>query len=65
MSKQKIIITMMENNQVFIKKEHIKTQSKKDVLVILILQETKNFNLLFGKICTQENVKCHIQHAES
>ena len=29
-----------------------------------MLQETKNFDL-FDKICTQENVKCHIQHEES
>ena len=36
-----------------------------DVLVIFILlQETKNPNLL-DKNCTQENVKCHIQHEES
>ena len=55
---------MMENNQVFIKKEYIKTQSKeKDVPVIFILQETKNSNL-FDKSYTQENVKCHIQHEE-
>ena len=34
---------MMESNWVVIKKEHIKTQTKnKDVLVIFILQETKN-----------------------
>ena len=38
MSKQKIIITMMENNYFFLKKVHIKTQSKKkDVLVNFIL----------------------------
>ena len=44
---------MMENNYVFIKKEHIKTHSKKkDVIVIFILQETKNSNL-FDKNCTQ------------
>ena len=62
---QKIIITMMENNKVFIKKVHIKTQSKKkDVLVIFALQETKSFNL-FGKNCTQENVQLHIQHGEN
>ena len=41
---QKVIITMMENNQDFIKKVHIKTQSK-TVLVIFTLQETKNSNL--------------------
>ena len=28
------------------------------------LQETKNPNL-YDKNCTQENVKCHIQHEES
>ena len=58
-SKYKVIITMMENNYFFIKKVHIKTQTKKkDVLVIFILlQETKNSNL-FDKDCTQENVKC-------
>ena len=41
---QKVIITMMENNQGFIKKVHIKTQSK-TVLVVFTLQETKNSNL--------------------
>ena len=48
----------------FDKKAHIKTQNKKkkkkNVLVIFMLQETKNSNL-FDKNCTQENVKCHIQ----
>ena len=50
----------------FYKRVHIKTRSKKkDVLVIFILsQETKNSNL-FDKNCTQENVKCHIENAES
>ena len=42
----------------------MKTQSqKKGVLVISLLQETKNPNL-FDKNCTQEKVKCHIQHEE-
>ena len=51
---------MMENSYFFYKKVHIKTQSKKkDVFVILVLlQETKNSNL-FDKDYTQENVKCH------
>ena len=45
--------------------QYIKTQSKKkDVLVIFILQETKN-SRLFDKNHSQENVKCHIQHEES
>ena len=49
----------------FYKKIHIKTLSKKkDVLVIFISQETKNSNL-FDKNCTQENVKCHIEHEGS
>ena len=49
----------------FYEKVHIKTQSKKDVLVVIfILQETKNSNL-FDKKCTQDNVRCHIQHEES
>ena len=49
----------------FYKNVHIKTQGKKkDVLVIFILQETKNPNL-FDKNCAQENVKYHIQHEES
>ena len=50
----------------FNKKVPIKTHSKeKDVIVIFILlQETRNANL-FDKNCTQENVKCHIQHEES
>ena len=49
----------------FYKKVHIKKQGKKDVLVILILlQETKNSNL-FDKNCTQGNVKCYVQHEES
>ena len=38
--------------------------SKMDVLVIFVLQETKNFNL-FGNNCTQDNVKCHIEREES
>ena len=64
-SKLKIVI-MMENNYFLMKKVHFKTQSKnKDVLLIFrLLQETKNSNLS-DKICTQENVKCHIQHEES
>ena len=53
--------TMMENNYFFIKK-YIKTQSKKkDVLVIFILQETKNSNL-FDKYCTRANFKYHTAH---
>ena len=50
----------------FYKRVHIKTRSKKkDVLVIFILsQERKNSNLV-DKNCTQENVKCHIENAES
>ena len=41
----KIIITMTENNY-FFKNFHQNTQGKKkDVLVIIILQETKNSNL--------------------
>ena len=52
----------MKKKLAFIKKERIKTQSKKkDVVLIFKLQETKNFNL-FDKSCTQENVKCQIQH---
>ena len=31
----------------------------KDVLVIFVLQETKNSNL-FEKNCTEDNVACHI-----
>ena len=54
----------------FYKKLHIKTHSKeKAVLVMFILQETKNFNLLdtkninlFYKNWTQKNVNCHILH---
>ena len=43
---------MMENNY-FFKKTYIKTQSKKkDVLVIILLQETKNSNL-YNKNYTQ------------
>ena len=49
----------------YMKKVCIKTQSKKKyVLVIFILQETKNSNL-FDKNCTQENAKCSIQHEEN
>ena len=43
---------MMENNYLFIKKVHIKTQrltKKKDVLAISVLQETKN-SKLFDKM---------------
>ena len=62
MLKSKIIITMMENNYFFIKNTY-KTLNKEDVLVILkLLQETKNSNLL-DKNC--KNVNCHIQHEES
>ena len=46
---------MIENNSVFTRKVHLKTQSKKkDVLVIFILKETKNSHL-FDKSCTQDN----------
>ena len=38
--------------------------ARKDVLIIFILQETKN-SIWFDKSCTQENVKCHVHHAES
>ena len=49
---------MMENNY-FFKKTYIKTQSKKrDVLLITLLQGTKNSNL-YNKNYTL-NVKCHI-----
>ena len=33
-------------------------------LIFILLQETKN-STLFNENCTQENVKCHIQHEES
>ena len=57
----------MENNY-FLKKLHQNPQSKKkDVLVIILLQETKNSNL-HNKNYTQ-NVKTrtskHVQHEES
>ena len=62
--RKKIIIIMMKNIR-FFKKVHIKTQSKKkDFFLIFIFQETKDSNL-FDKNCTQENVKCHIQHEDS
>ena len=52
---------VMENNYFFIK-NYIKTQSKKkDVLVIILLQETKNSNL-YNKKCTQ-NVKNRTMNA--
>ena len=48
----------------FYKKVRIKIcRLKKDVLVIFILQEIRHFNL-FDKNCTQENMKCYIQHEE-
>ena len=54
-----------DEEQLVFYKVHVKTQSKKkDVLVILLLQETKNSNL-FEENCTQKNVKCHIQHEEN
>ena len=55
-----------EEHLLFYKKVHMKTQSNKKScnLCITVLQETKNSNL-FDKKCTQENVKCHIQHEES
>ena len=40
------------------------TEHEKNVLVIFILQETRNSNL-FDKNCTWENVKCLIQHKEN
>ena len=52
-------MTIMENNQVLIKKYISKHRAKS-----FILQETKDSNL-FDKNCTQENVKCHIQHEDS
>ena len=57
---------MMESNNLFVKKMHIKTQSKKkDVTeIFILLQKTENSNL-FDKNCNQENVKCHIQHEEN
>ena len=49
----------------FYKKVHIKTQGKKkDVLVIFILLQKNKNSSSFDKNCTQENVKCHIQHEE-
>ena len=52
---------MMENNY-FFKKTYFKTQSKKkDILVITLLQETKNFNL-YNKNCIQ-NVKNRTSNA--
>ena len=48
------------------KKVHAKTHrlsKKKDVIVILVLEKTKNSNL-FEKNRTQDNVKCHIKHEE-
>ena len=55
---------MMENNYIFTK-VHIKTQSKKEnVLILFTLQEMKKSNL-FDKNCTQENVKFDIQHEEN
>ena len=46
----------------FYKNERIKTQST--VLATIILQEMKNSNI-FDKNCTQENIRCNIQHEES
>ena len=57
----KILINMMENNQVFIKKYISKGNIGQ---MFFILQEAKNSNLL-DKNCAQEDVKCHIQHEES
>ena len=43
----------------------MKTLSKKkDVIVIFMLQETKNSNL-FYKNCAEEYIKCHIQREVS
>ena len=59
-------ITMVESNYFFYKKVHIKIQSNKEnvLAIFVLLQEKKNSNL-FEKKCTQENVKCHIQHEGS
>ena len=43
---------------------HQNTRKKKNVLVIFILQESKNYNL-FDKNYTQENVKCQFQLEKS
>ena len=50
----------------FYKKVHIKTQQKeKDVLVIFMLLPEKRNSNFFDKNCSEESVKCHIQHEES
>ena len=52
MSKQKIIIIMLGNNLVLMKKVHFKTQSKK-----LYITRNEGFQFtVFDKKCTQENV---------
>ena len=49
----------------FLNKIYIKTRSKmKDLSCDLYIGRNENANL-FDKNCTQENVKCHIQHEES
>ena len=44
--------------------QNTQAEQKKDVLVVSVFQETKNYNL-FDKNRTQDNIKCHIQHEES
>ena len=55
---------MIENHYAFIKST-MKTQSNiNDIFVIFVLQKKKNSSL-FDKNCTQENVKCYIQHEDT
>ena len=52
---------MMENNQILVKKVHIKIQIKK-----LYITRNKGFQFtVFDKNYPQENVKWHIQHEDS
>ena len=44
---------------IFLKNLHKNTEQKKDVLVIILLQETKNSKR------QKQNVKCHTRHEES
>ena len=50
-----------DGEQLLFKKTYMKTQSKKKVLVIILLQETKNSNL-YNKDCTQ-NVNTRTSNA--
>ena len=55
---------MMENNYVFIKKCISKPEQKEGCSCNLYITRNEEF-LFISQNCTEENVKCHIQHEEN